>query len=152
MKTKINRLLNRLKSEYAVFWILCVLLVVLYEADLLPQGVWVGDTRMEYILEVVGILMCVALIPLSLRVFSLSLTRYVRQLPLEEALKSYRRWNEVRMAMLLAPGLFNLSVYYWTLDTTGLLCAGMVLIASLFCVPGRKRLLAELDLTDLPEA
>lgn len=151
MKTKINRLLNRLKSEYAVFWILCVLLVVLYEVDLLPQGIWVGDVRMEYILEVTGILMAIALIPLSLRVFNLSLTRYVRQLPLEEALKSYRRWSEVRLAMMLAPALFNLSVYYWTLDTTGLLCGGMVLVSSLFCIPGRKRLLVELDLISLPE-
>lgn len=56
------------------------------------------------------------------------------------------------MAMLLVPALFNFSVYYWTLNTTGLLCGIMVLVASLFCVPGRNRLLAELDLSDLPEA
>ena len=104
MKTRINRLLNRLKVEYAVFWVLCLLLMG------------------------------------------------VRALPLVEALQSYCRWNEVRMAMLLVPALFNFSVYYWTLNTTGLLCGIMVLVASLFCVPGRNRLLAELDLSDLPEA
>ena len=76
----------------------------------------------------------------------------MRALPLVEALQSYCRWNEVRMAMLLVPALFNFSVYYWTLNTTGLLCGIMVLVASLFCVPGRNRLLAELDLSDLPEA
>ena len=152
MRTRINRLLGRLQLEYIVFWALCGLLVGLYETDVLPQGIWVGDARMEYFFEVTGILMAVVMIPLSLRVFNMSLTRYVRQLPLQEALKSYRRWNEVRVAMLLAPALFNFSVYYWTLDTTGLLCGIMVLVASLFCVPGRNRLLAELDLSDLPEA
>lgn len=151
MNVRMNRLLGRLQAEYAAFWVLCGLLVGLYEADVLPQGVWAGNVRMEYMLEVAGILMVVAMIPLALRVFSLSLTRYVRQLPLQEALKSYRRWNEVRISMLLAPALFNFSVYYWTLDTTGLLCGGMTLIASLFCVPGRSRLLVELDLADLEE-
>ena len=77
MKTRINRLLNRLKVEYAVFWVLCLLLMGLYETDVLPQGVWAGDVRMEYIFQTVGILLAVAFIPLSLRVFSLSLTRYV---------------------------------------------------------------------------
>lgn len=151
MKTRINRLLNRLKVEYAAFWVLCLLLLCLYETEVLPQGIWAGDVRMEYILQTVGILLAVAFIPLSLRVFSLSLTRYVRQLPLEEALQSYCRWNEVRTAMLLVPALFNFSVYFWTLNTTGLLCGIMVLVASLFCVPGRKRLLSELDLNDLSE-
>ena len=69
--------------------------------------------------------------------FSLSLTRYVRQLSLPEALVSYRRWCEIRLAMLLAPALFNLTLYYTTLDVTCLLCMGMLLVASLFCVPGK---------------
>jgi hypothetical protein len=85
-------------------------------------------------------------IPLSLRLFSLSLIKYVRTLPLVEAVKSYRRWNEVRVCLLLVAALVNLSVYYWTMDTTGVLCAGMVLVASLFCVPGRERVVSELDL------
>jgi hypothetical protein len=84
--------------------------------------------------------------------FSLSLTRYVRQLSLPEALVSYRRWCEIRLAMLLDPALFNLTVYYTTLDVTSLLCMGMLLVASLFCVPGRGRLMRELDLQkDEPE-
>ena len=66
--------------------------------------------------------------------------------PLVEAVKSYRRWNEVRVCLLLVAALVNLSVYYWTMDTTGVLCAGMVLVASLFCVPGRERVVSELDL------
>lgn len=149
MEKEIGRLLNCLRIEYGLFWIASLVLVSLYEWDILPQGVLAGDARMEYMLEVAGILMAVALIPLSLRLFSLSLTRYVRRLALEQALKSYRRWNEVRIALLAVPALLNLSVYYWTLDTTGLLCGGMVLVAALFCIPTRERLLDELDLHDV---
>ena len=90
--------------------------------------------------------MAVGLIPLSLRLFSLSLVKNVKQRSLPEALKSYRRWSEIRTGMLVVPVLVNLSFYYLTLNNTGVLCAMMALIASLFCVPTRKRMLDELDL------
>ena len=149
IKKELNRLLWHLQVEYMLLWGIVALLVGLYETDWLPQGVLVGDGQADYAMQVAGILMAVGLIPFSLRMFSLSLTRYVRNLPLPEALKSYRRWSEVRLALLLAPALFNFSAYYCTLNTTGLLCGGMVLVASLFCVPGRGRLLAELNLNEL---
>ena len=101
---------------------------------------------MDYVLQTVGILLAVGLIPLSLRLFSLSLVKNVKQRSLPEALKSYRRWSEIRTGMLVVPVLVNLSFYYLTLNNTGVLCAMMALIASLFCVPTRKRMLDELDL------
>lgn len=146
MKEGIKRLLRILQVEFAMLWMLVVLLVVLYEYDVLPQGVFADDAQACYVMQATGILLTVGMIPLSLRMFSLSLTRYVRRLSLPDALVSYRRWSEVRLDMLLAPALFDMTVYYTTLDTTGLLCAGMVLLVSLFCVPGRTRLLKELDL------
>ena len=146
MEKEIAQLLKCLKIEYALLWVLCLVLIVLYEYDILPQGIFTDDVRTGYMLQVCGTLLAVGLIPLSLRLFSLSLTKYVRTLPLVEAVKSYRRWNEVRVCLLLVAALVNLSVYYWTMDTTGVLCAGMVLVASLFCVPGRERVVSELDL------
>lgn len=148
MEKEMTRLLNYLKVEYFLLWILCAATVLLYEMDILPQGIFVDDPRADYILQVVGILLTVGLIPVSLRLFSLSLTKYIKQLNLMDALKSYRRWNEVRIALLLVPALINLSIYYWTMNTTGLLCVGMVLIASMFYIPGRERMLNELDLQD----
>jgi uncharacterized membrane protein YbhN (UPF0104 family) len=50
------------------------------------------------------------------------------------------------LGLLVVPVLTNLSFYYLTLNTTGLFCAAMSLIASLFCVPTRKRIWNELDL------
>lgn len=151
MEKEIRRILSVLKLEYGLFWCLCVLTAVLYEVDVLPQGALSDDVRTGYTMQVAGILLTVLLIPLSLRMFHLSKTRYVSKLPVMDALKSYRRWSEVRLCLLLVPALLNISVYYWTMDTAGLLCAGMVLLASLFCVPGRNRLRSELDLVN-PEA
>ena len=146
MEKKIKQLLQWLQLEYVLVWVLPLVLVALYETGVMTEGVYAGDVRMDYILQTVGILLVVGLIPLSLRLFSLSLVKHVKQLTLPEALKSYRRWSEVRIGMLLVPVLVNLSFYYLTMNTTGVMCAMMALIASLFCIPTRKRMLDELDL------
>lgn len=148
MEKELKRLIRILKAEYALMWVLTVLLVALYECDILPQGLFAGDAQMEYIMQVTSILLTICLIPLSLRLFNLSLTRHIAALPLKNALKSYRRWSEIRIALLTVASLASLSAYYWTMDTTGLLCTGMTVIASLFCVPGKERLLSELNLSD----
>lgn len=146
MDKRINRILKCLQAEYIVMWILPLLLVVLYETGVMNEGALAGDVRMDYILQTIGILLVVGLIPVSLRLFSLSLVKRVKELSLPDALSSYRRWSEVRLGLLLVPVLMNLSFYYLTLNTTGVMCAAMSLIASLFCVPTRKRMLDELDL------
>lgn len=148
MEKELKRLIRILKAEYALMWVLTVLLTALYECDILPQGLFAGDAQMEYIMQVTSILLTICLIPLSLRLFNLSLTRHIAALPLKNALKSYRRWSEIRIALLTVASLASLSAYYWTMDTTGLLCTGMTVIASLFCVPGKERLLSELNLSD----
>ena len=148
MNKEIKKLLNFLKSEYLGLWAMPLLLVVLYETGALTEGTYAGDARMEYILQSVCILLTVCLIPLSLRLFSLNLVKRIKELPLQEALKSYRLWSEVRLALLMAPAILGISFYYLTLNTSGLFCACMALIASLFCVPSRKRLLDELDLPE----
>ena len=140
MEKKIRQLLRYLQIEYVAVWVLPLLLVALYETGVMTEGAYAGDVRMDYVLQTVG------LIPLSLRLFSLSLVKNVKQRSLPEALKSYRRWSEIRTGMLVVPVLVNLSFYYLTLNNTGVLCAMMALIASLFCVPTRKRMLDELDL------
>ena len=146
MEKQIKQLVTCLKIEYALFWALLLLLVTLYEFEVLQEGALIDEPQTEYMVKAAGILLAVTLIPLSLRLFSLSMVQSVQHRPLQEALVSYRRWCEIRLGLLLVPALINLSVYYWTLDNTGLLCAAMVLMASFFCVPGEKRLRMELNL------
>ena len=148
MKEKIQQLVRVLKIEYALLWVLALGLVLCYELGLFTEGALAGDARMEYILQTAGILLVIGLIPFSLRLFSLSLVKRIQDLPLEEAMKSYRRWSEIRLALLAVPVLINLSFYYMTLNTTGLFCALMALIASLFCVPTTHRLVSELQLPE----
>ena len=151
MKEKIAQLVRVLQIEYAILWMLALGVVLCYETGLFMEGRFAGDALMEYILQTVGILLVIGLIPFSLRLFSLSLVKRIQTLPLTEAMKSYRRWSEIRLALLAVPVLINLSFYYLTLNTTGLFCALMALLASLFCVPSYRRLAGELQLPEMEE-
>ena len=149
MAEVIKQLLKRLKIEFVAVWCLVLLLVVCYEVGLFTEGIFVGDVRMDYILTTIGILLTIVMIPLSLRLFNLNLVKRISKLSTFEALKSYRRWSEVRLALLLVAALLNMSIYYLTLNTTGLFCSLMALLATLFCIPTKERLLKELDLNDI---
>ena len=149
MAEVIKQLLKRLKIEFVAVWCLVLLLVVCYEAGIFTEGLFVGDARMDYILTTIGILLTIVMIPLSLRLFNLNLVKRITKLSTFEALKSYRRWSEVRLALLLVAALLNMSIYYLTLNTTGLFCSLMALLATFFCFPTKERLLKELDLNDI---
>ena len=71
MEKKIRQLLRYLQIEYVAVWVLPLLLVALYETGVMTEGAYAGDVRMDYVLQTVGILLAVGLIPLSLRLFSL---------------------------------------------------------------------------------
>ena len=77
MEKKIKQLLRYLQIEYVAVWVLPLLLVALYETGVMTEGAYAGDVRMDYVLQTVGILLAVGLIPLSLRLFSLSLVKNV---------------------------------------------------------------------------
>ncbi len=148
MKEQVNHLVKVLKGTYLILWVLPILLCVLYEMEILSEGIFAGDVFLEYILQTVCILLTVCLIPFSLRLFNLNLVKRIKELPLTEALKSYRRWSEIRLLILCVPILLNTSFFYLTLNTTGLFCASMALIASAFCMPTRSRIKNDLDLPE----
>ena len=148
MKEQIKRLLVIQRSFFIGVWTSPVLLVFLYENGIFQKGIHQGNAQMEYIFQSISILLTIGLIPFALRMFNLNLVKRIKELPLQEALKSYRIWGDVRLSLLFAPVMLGLTFYYLTLNTTGLFCACMALIASLFCVPSENRIISELDLPE----
>jgi hypothetical protein len=145
---EIHKLTHKQRYEYGAFWAMSILLAVLYEADVFPQGMMTDEGTSAYLLQCFGVLLMIALIPLSLRLFSTGLMNRVRQLPLPQALVSYRRLSQVRLGLLLVVVLVNLTCYYLMLKTSCAMCAVMGLLASLACVPSLSRVRKELDLND----
>lgn len=151
MKEQINHLLRIQTGSFIALWACPILLVILYETGVLPEGIYTGDAQMEYIMQSASILLTIGLIPFSLRLFSLNLVKRIKELPLAEALKSYRIWSDIRYCLLFVPAMLSMTFYYLTLNTTGLFCAAIALIASLFCVPTYNRIANELDLPETIE-
>lgn len=148
MKEQIKRILIIQKSAFLGIWTAPLLLVVLYETGLYQEGLLAGNAQMEYILQSVSILLTIGLIPFALRMFNLNLVKRIKELPLQQALKSYQTWSLLRLALLFIPAILALSFYYLTMNTTNLFCACMALIATLFCVPSESRIKNELDLPE----
>lgn len=148
MKEKINQLLTTLRIVYFVFWSSPLWFVIFYETGIFTKGIHAGNVQMEYILQSVGILLTIGLIPFALRIFSLNLVKRIKEYPLERALASYRLWSDVRICLLWVPAIFNFSFYFVTLNTSGLFCGAIAMIASLFCFPTENRIKDELDLPD----
>ena len=148
MKEQIKRILIIQKSAFLGVWTAPLLLVVLYETGLYQEGLLAGNAQMEYILQSVSILLTIGLIPFALRMFNMNLVKRIKDLPLQQALKSYQIWSFLRLALLFVPAILALSFYYLTMNTTNLFCACMALIATLFCVPSENRIKNELDLPE----
>lgn len=147
MEEQIKRVLKSLKIQYISFWIIPVVLAVVGETGLLPVGIKADSVRAVYMFETAGILLTAVLVPLSLKLFSLVLAKKIDRVTFPVALSKYMVWSAVRLALLEFVVVFNLAGYYFTLSTTGALCALIGLTASLFCLPGGKRMYTELHIT-----
>lgn len=144
----LTQIAKTLKLQYILFWILPILIVVGYETDLIMEGRYADDARMQYILETIGILTAIVCVPLALKLFSIVLKKKIDEVNFEQAVRKYILWSGVRLAILEVAAVLNFIIYYLTLNNVGVLCALIALTASFFCLPGEKRLREELNISE----
>ncbi len=138
---------NRLMlTQYLIYLAVAILLVVLYQSEVILEGAYAADFGMQYILETIGIITTIALLPLSLKLFSIKLNKEIKEAGFENALKLYKQWSTIRLMILAFLTYLNIIIYYMTLNNIGGLCALMALTASIFCLPGEKKIREELNL------
>lgn len=146
MEEQIKKTAARVRTTFAYFWLLPVLLVILGETGGNWVGMYAGDVRAAYTAETIAILLAATCVPLSLKLFSWVLVRKIDVVALPEALRLYVLWNGIRLALLAIPVIVGFLTYYMMLSHTGALCALIGLTASLFCFPGEGRLRKELHI------
>lgn len=137
-------------QELVAFWLLTLLTAALYEFDILPEGLWVGRVQTVYVAETVSVLLVLACVPLALKLFRLRLARYAGR-SVSERLSAYRRLGRWRLCLLALPAWLNLHIYYATLDNIGAFSSLICMTASLFCLPGVRRLKDELSINESKE-
>lgn len=137
----IKKILKRLWTELCLMWVLAAVPVLCYETNLFPGGACTGDATTAYVLEVAAILLTLAAVPAALKVNGTFLQRKVaeRNTP-GEKLRTLLRWSEVQVFLLTVVVLVDISVYYATMESLGLLCAAVGLVTSLLCLPSKEKL------------
>lgn len=134
-------------AAFCGLWAVVILLVGLFETELLPTGLLCGQKEVLYYLQTIGVLMALALIPVSLKYFHVQMQK-IRELPLPSALRGYRMWSMLRLGGLALPTVFNLVLYYLSMNKAPGFMALITLLATAFCIPGEQRLRDELELDD----
>ena len=141
MEEKIKRAASRVKMSFVYFWLLPVFLVIFGETGGAWVGLYAGDVRAAYFAETITILLTALSVPASL-----VLVRKIDAVSISDALRLYVLWSGVRLALLAIPVVAGFLTYYMVLSNKGVLCALIALTASLFCLPGEKRLREELHI------
>ena len=147
---EIKKWTRRMQAEYALLWLTALAIAAAFESGWCEEGALLGRPRAEFALETASILLTLGLIPTALRLFGRRVNA-LRDLPLRTALKACHHRNLARLALLAIPIWGNLMLYYATMNSIGGLCALVSSIAALFCVPGTRRLMNELEITNNEE-
>lgn len=139
----VNRIMQ---TQYGLYIGFIILLIILFQSGIILEGAYADDFKMQYILQTIGILTTITIVPFSLKIFSVKLNKVIKEADLEKALRLYMYWGYVRLMMLALVTYLNIIIYYMTLNNIGGLCALIGITASVFCLPGEKKLREEMNL------
>lgn len=145
----IENVIKRLRIEYFLIWIITILLVSAFEYDFINVGISATDENVKYILQVIGILLSLSLIPFALKLFTITKVKNKIMSGNEINGLAYLHFSELRLLFLAIPIVFNLISYYLTLESSNALCVLITLLSLLFCWPSKKRVVNETESSDL---
>lgn len=151
MEEEIKKAAKRTKNLFIAFWALAAALAAAGECGGTWTGLYAGCEPLGYWCETAVALSVLVCVPAALKLFSVALNRKIGKMPLPVALRLYERWSAIRLLLLALPVMGGLLAYYALMSATGGLCALIGLVASLFCVPGEKRLRSELKIDEPAE-
>ncbi|KGI59515.1 MULTISPECIES: hypothetical protein [unclassified Prevotella] len=129
-----------------LFWgsiVLSLLMVVLFESDLLLPGDWTTDKSAEFLWAVVMELLTICVIPLALRLFHF--TKVEKQIisSSSETSGAYRRLAILRLLLLMIPLVANTFLYYMFMNVAFGYMGIILLLSACFIYPSLSRCLSE---------
>lgn len=117
-------------------------IVVLFETNILEQGMAVGNSQAEFVLTVAMELLSLGQIWLALRLFKM---KVVKQDLIRRKADALRKWGVLRLMLLDIPMVFNALFYELFLNTTFGYLAIILLICHPFVYPSLSRCEAEVE-------
>ena len=119
-----------------------VVLVVLFETDILPSGLMATEKQTEFLLTTLMELLTLASVYMALRLFKFE---KVHQELVTRKADGLRRWGLIRLAILLLPMPLNTVLYYLFMNTTFGYMAIILAICLPFVYPSEARCEAETE-------
>ena len=125
----------KLMAMWISMYIIAGIIALLFEFGPL-KGMAVTEPKVVYVLQVVGVLAALALIPLALRGFKRMVDRLdEKEYPEEKIEKIYMTCSVLRLAAFSLVIEFGVMLYYLLNDTIGLYIAAIGAICSMFAIP-----------------
>lgn len=121
---------------FAVPIFLSLIIVLLYECDLLISGEMEGDAVLEYQLVGTMELITICLIPLALRLFKF---KFVHHQIIDDSVKGMKKWGILRIAMIAIPMLVNTFLYYQFVNVAFGYMGIIGLLSLVFVYPSEER-------------
>lgn len=122
---------NILMAEFFGFITVVLILVLLFENDILENGNWATEKNAEFLLVSFMELITIATIPITMRLFKFK--KISNMLTYDESLapKKMLFWGTFRMACLGLPLIANTILYYLFMNVA----FGYMAIILLICMP-----------------
>lgn len=133
MNTK--RMSVKLMAMWISMYVIAGVVALLFEFGPL-KGMAVTAPKVIYVLQVIGVLAALALIPLALRGFKKMVDRLdEKEYPEEKIERIYTACAVLRLAAFAIVIEFGVILYYLLSDTIGLYIAAIAAICSMFAIP-----------------
>lgn len=128
----------------SIMWVACVIslaIIILYEFDVLPVGLYADRVQMGFYAAVVMELLTICSVPLALRLFRF---RKVRSSLMSLREKALLRWGSLRMLMLCVPMVINTLCYYLFMNVAFAYMAIILFICLFLVYPSLDRCYSEI--------
>lgn len=120
--------------------ILLLAMILLYETEVMPIGIFAAESNAEFVMVSVMEVLTICLIPLSLKLFKLNI---VRENVFSTKGSGFLIWGSLRMAMICLPMLVNTLMYYMFMNVAFGYMGIIGFICLIFIYPGKKRCISE---------
>ena len=133
---------KRLLAEFLIPIIICLVIVVLGEFNVVPTGVLSGNTQVEFVLLAAMEIITICVIPLALRLFRFG---KIHSQLVEQRERGLQKWGTIRLEMLTVPMVVNTLLYYLTMNAAFGYLAIILFLCMFFVVPTQERCNAEIE-------
>lgn len=130
-----------LLAQFLIYIALSLLIVLLFEADIILPGIIASDQTMQYVLLMLMELLTIACIPLALKFFSM---KSVKKRLVAGGNSTLLLFGTLRLAMLGSPVVVNALLYYLSLSATFGYLAILGALCLAFVYPSESRCLNEI--------